>query len=138
MGKDILEKLQAFVEEHKEELDFTMIVLKFQHILEEKDEEIKKLKKEVESLRKKVKEETELELADENANPIILKAPIRECGLPLYVANALWFGPKGFDTLGEVVKFTRKDLLGLRGFGKKRLAVLESFLEKNGLKLAEE
>ena len=121
----------------KDDYDSRRCLSKIRRRFFEKDEEIEKLKKEIESLQKKLREETKQELADENENHV-LKAHIKECGLQEYVANSLYHSKYGFETLGEVVKFTRKELLGIYGFGGKRIAVLESFLEKNGLKLAEE
>lgn len=42
-----------------------------------------------------------------------------------------------FATVGDVVKLTRKDLLGFRNMGEKSLREIESKLAEHGLKLAE-
>ena len=135
MEKDIVDRLLEFAKENEERIAIMLLLGKIIREMQYKDDEIDKLREEVRCYKKKLKEEVELELASESANPV-LKAPIMECGLPLYVAKDLCYSTFGFDTLGEVVRFTKKELLGIRGFGGKRLAILESFLEKHGLALA--
>ena len=77
-----------------------------------------------------------MELARESTNPI-LKVHILECGLPQYVARDLYQSKYDFSNLGEVLKYTKKEIISIRGFGGKRLAILESFLEEHGLKFVE-
>ena len=135
MVKDIVDRLMEFAKENEERIAIMLLLGKIVKELQYKDEEIIKLRDEIQCYKKKLKEEVERELASESANPI-LKVPIMECGLPLYVAKDLYYSKFGFDNLGEVVRFTKKELLGIRGFGGKRLAILESFLDKYGLVLA--
>ena len=137
MEKDIVDRLMEFAEANKEKMALSLLLRKMAKQLKDNEEEIARLREEVVSYRNKLKEVVKLELASESVNPI-LKVHIMECGLPLYVARDLYCSKYSFDNLGEVVRFTRKELLGIRGFGGKRMAVLEGFLEKNGLKLAEE
>lgn len=124
---------RMLVETDKADPKFAGCVENIYLALIDRDEEVENLKKELALYKKKLKEEVEQELAIESTNPI-LKVPILECGLPYYIAKDLWYSRYEFDNLGEVLRFTRKELLSIRGFGGKRLAVLESFLEEHGLK----
>jgi hypothetical protein len=125
---------RMLVETDKADPKFAGCVENIYLALIDRDEEVENLKKELALYKKKLKEEVEQELAIESTNPI-LKVPILECGLPYYIAKDLWNSRYEFENLGEVLKFTRKELLSIRGFGGKRLAVLEGFLEEHGLKL---
>ena len=135
MEKDVVDKLIEFAEASEEKMAFLFLLRRLTKQMEDKDKEIAELREEVLSCRKKLREEVNRELARENINPI-LKTPILECGLPTYVAKDLYFSKYEFMNLGEVLKFTRKELLSIRGFGGKRLDILEGFLSKHGLKLA--
>lgn len=136
MSQEAFERLIEFVEQNRDKIEVALILQKCNKLLKERDEEIEKLKKELNSYRKKLKEEVKLELASESINPI-LKVHILECGLPQYVARDLYQSKYDFSNLGEVLKYTKKEIISIRGFGGKRLAILESFLEEHGLKFAE-
>ena len=136
MSQDAFERLIEFVEQNRDRIEVALILQRCKKMLRERDEEIEKLKKELNSYRKKLKEEVKLELASESANPI-LKVHILDCGLPQYVARDLYQSKYDFNNLGEVLKYTKKEIISIRGFGGKRLAILESFLKKHGLKFAE-
>ena len=135
MSQEAFERLIQFVEQNRDRIEVALILQKCKKMLRERDEEIEKLKEELNSYRKKLKEEVKLELASESINPI-LKVHILECGLPQYVARDLYQSKYDFSNLGEVLKYTKKEIMSIRGFGGKRLAVLESFLEEHGLKLS--
>lgn len=134
MSQDVFERLIEFVEQNGDRIEVALILQRCKRMLIERDKEIEKLKKELISYRKKLKEEVKLELASENTNPI-LKVHILECGLPQYVARDLYQSKYDFSNLGEVLMYTKKEIMSIRGFGGKRLAMLESFLKKHGLKL---
>lgn len=136
MSQDAFERLIEFVEQNRDRIEVALILQRCKKMLRERDEEIEKLKKELISYRRKLKEEVKLELASENTN-LILKVHILECGLPQYVARDLYQSKYDFNNLGEVLKCTKKGIISIRGFGGKRLAILENFLKEHGLKFAE-
>lgn len=136
MSQEAFERLLEFVEQNRDRIEVALILQKCNKLLKERDEEIENLKKELNSYRTKLKEEVKLELASESINPI-LKVHILECGLPQYVARDLYQSKYDFSNLGEVLKYTKKEIISIRGFGGKRLAILESFLKEHGLKFAE-
>lgn len=133
MSQEAFERLIEFVDQNGDRIEVALILQRCKKMLRERDEEIEKLKKELNSYRKKLKEEVKLELASESTNPI-LKVHILECGLPQYVARDLYHSKYDFSNLGEVLKYSKKEILSIRGFGGRRLAILESFLEEHGLK----
>lgn len=107
--------------------------------LEKSKEEIKRLEAEVRTLRSKFKQSIEKEEgaeAEAERNPL-LRVFIMDSGLPLKVAQPLHYGKYAFENLEQVIRFTRKELLTIRGFGGKRLCELEAFLESHGLSLKE-
>lgn len=136
MSQDAFERLVKFVEQNRDKIEVALILQKCNKLLKERDEEIDKLKKELDSYRKKLKEEVKLELTNESVDPI-LKVHILDCGLPQYVARDLYFSKYDFSNLGEVLRYTKKEIMSIRGFGGKRLSILESFLKEHGLKFVD-
>ena len=126
-----------FAEKNRGDIDIALNFARLIGMLRQKDAEILALREELQSYKKKLNETVELELVSESVNSV-LKSPIMYCGLPQYVAKDLYYSKYGFENLGQVVKHTRKEILSIRNFGGKRLAILEGFLEKHGLKLADE
>ena len=72
-----------------------------------------------------------------NANPSIpnatLNLTIDEMDLPTRIYNSLRNG--GIDTIGQLVKTSRKDLLDIRNLGRKSIESIEEKLKEKGLTL---
>ena len=61
----------------------------------------------------------------------LLATSMRDCDVTVRVLNCLRYAE--IDTIRDLVKYHRADLLKYRNFGKKSLTELDEFLENNGL-----
>jgi DNA-directed RNA polymerase alpha subunit len=66
----------------------------------------------------------------------ILDTPIRKCGFTTGVANCLIVA--NVETVGDLVRFSGKELLKFRYLGKAKLWEIEEFLQRNNLHLKEQ
>jgi len=66
-------------------------------------------------------------------NSPLMRKPIKECGLSPRSVHAL--GCRGIDTIGELVQYSRHQLLQIRNLGVKCADEIEAMLQKIGLKL---
>lgn len=66
-------------------------------------------------------------------NSPLMRKPIKECGLSPRSVHAL--GRRGIDTIGELVQYSRHQLLQIRNLGVKCADEIEAMLQKIGLKL---
>jgi DNA-directed RNA polymerase subunit alpha len=63
-----------------------------------------------------------------------LNLTIDEIDLPTRIYNSLRNG--GIDTIGQLVKTSKKDLLDIRNLGRKSIEAIEDKLKEKGLSLA--
>jgi len=66
-------------------------------------------------------------------NSPLMRKPIKECGLSPRSVHAL--GCRGIDTIGELVQYSRHQLLQIRNLGVKCADEIEAMLQRIGLKL---
>ena len=97
-----------------------------QTLLQKKDEEIKRLQQKVNIL-----------LFGPNSPEAarLLSKPLAECDLSVRTVNCLTTA--GLETVGDLVKLKRADLLKFRNIGSKNLTELDEWLEAHGLCFAE-
>ena len=66
-------------------------------------------------------------------NSPLMRKPIKECGLSPRSVHAL--GCRGIDTIGELVQYSRHQLLQIRNLGVKCADEIEAMLQRIGLRL---
>lgn len=118
---DELHKLRNEAELMKTELKIMYDKLKGTHITEQKMQEMDK-----EECIKYIKATDEMLKT--------LSTHLVDCNLSIRAQNCL--KSAGLKTIGDLIKFTRGDLLKFRNFGRKTLNELEDFLESIGLTFA--
>ena len=87
-------------------------------MLQKKDEEIKRL-------------QNLLFGAKQSASPNLFDLPLTDCELSVRTINCLKMA--GINTVADLVKLNRADLLKFRNFGKKSLTELDEWLDAHGL-----
>lgn len=87
-------------------------------MLQKKDEEIKRL-------------QNLLFSSKQSASPNLFDLPLTDCELSVRTVNCL--NMAGINTVADLVKLNRADLLKFRNFGKKSLTELDEWLDTHGL-----
>ena len=103
-----------------------------EQMLDSREREIEELMQQITDLKSRCSVE---DGAEQTTNNSILMMPIRDIDFSTRTWNALVTAE--IETIGDLVKCRRDDLLKYRNFGKKSLAEIEDWLEAHGLALAE-
>lgn len=114
-------RLRAAMKSYRKMLNETIELRHLQNEIQEKDKELQRLRKVLNMPEPKPNEKMRK----------LLCTPLEQMGLSIRALNCL--SAADIETMGDLVQYTRADLLKFRNFGKKSFQELDDLLDKHGL-----